>query len=168
MNKRFKYCPLCRETLLESAEGGHVRMRCGVCGFVQYLNPAPAAGVLITDDLGRILLVRRRYDPYGGMWGIPSGYVEYDEEVRLTAVRELEEEAGVSVELDGIHAVESCFDDPRGNTIVVIFRGHITGGSIKAGDDADDAGFFPLDKLPQIAFDCQKRIIADLKDKQVR
>ncbi|MCJ7774642.1 MAG: NUDIX hydrolase, partial [Desulfobacterales bacterium] len=138
-------------------------MKCLDCGFVQYNNPAPAAGVLILDDLGQILLVKRAFQPYRGTWVIPSGYIEYDEDIRSTAVRELKEETGLDVEIEGIHTVESCFDDPRGNTILVVFRGKIAGGRLKAGDDAEDVGFFPLEDLPVIGFECQRRIVADLK-----
>ena len=118
-------------------------MRCAGCGFVHYLNPAPAAGILVFDESGRILLVKRAFEPYRGTWVIPSGYIEYDEDIRSTAVRELKEETGFDVVIEGIHAVESCFDDPRGNTLLVLFKGKITGGALKAGDDAEKAEFFP-------------------------
>lgn len=131
------------------------------------MNPAPAAGVLLLDDSGRVLLVKRRFDPFAGLWVIPSGYIEYDEDIARTAVRELQEEAGIIVELDGVHAVESCFDDPRGNTVLVVYDGHITGGTLKAGDDAEEAGFFAMDKLPPIAFDCQKKILGRLAGRRI-
>ncbi|MBN2183878.1 MAG: NUDIX hydrolase [Candidatus Krumholzibacteriota bacterium] len=164
MKKAFRYCPYCGSTVQRSEEGGIERMKCPDCDFVQYVNPAPAAGVLILDEYGQILLVKRAFEPYRGRWVIPSGYIEYDEEIRATAVRELKEETGLDVEIEGIHAIESCFDDPRGNTILVLFKGKISGGTLKAGDDAGDAGFFPLDDLPSIGFECQRKIIADLKN----
>ncbi|MBN2071756.1 MAG: NUDIX domain-containing protein [Candidatus Krumholzibacteriota bacterium] len=140
------------------------RMKCFNCDFIHYLNPSPAAGVLVFDDHGQILLVQRAFEPYKGTWVIPSGYVEYDEGIKITAVRELKEETGLDVEIAGIHAVESCFDDPRGNTIIVIFNGIITGGELIAGDDAMDARFFHLADLPEIGFECQRRIISGLKE----
>ena len=164
MKKSFKYCPYCGSTTQKSEEGGIERMKCHDCDFVQYVNPAPAAGVLILDEFGQILLVKRAYKPHRGTWVIPSGYIEYDEDIRSTAVRELKEETGLDVEIEGIHAVESCFDDPRGNTIVVLFKGKIAGGILKAGDDAEDVGFFPFDDLPTIGFECQRKIITDLKN----
>ncbi|MBU8923192.1 MAG: NUDIX hydrolase [Bacteroidales bacterium] len=167
MNGDFKFCPLCGAEMSEREEGGFPRMACSVCEFVHYHNPAPAAGVIVRDEEGRILLVRRRFDPYQGLWTIPSGYIEYDEDVRLTAVRELEEETGLVVGIDGIHSVESCFDDPRGNTVVVMYKGHIKGGRLKAGDDAEDAGFFSLGDLPPIAFDCQKRILSLIAGRKI-
>ncbi|HSG26954.1 MAG TPA: NUDIX hydrolase [Candidatus Krumholzibacterium sp.] len=166
MKDDFRFCPVCAKEMALTSRGGEPRLGCPACGYIHYFNPAPAAGVLISDGEGRILLAQRRDEPFAGLWTIPSGFVEYDEDIRLTAVRELGEEAGLEVELDGIHAVESCMDDPRGNTLLVVFRGHVTGGGLKAGDDASDVAFFSLDELPEIAFDCQKRIISRLKTAQ--
>ncbi|HMA77152.1 MAG TPA: NUDIX hydrolase [Candidatus Krumholzibacteriaceae bacterium] len=166
MNYIYKYCPVCKEKLVEKTEGGYPRLKCSSCGFVHYRNPAPTAGVLVIED-GSVLLVKRRYEPYRGLWVMPSGYIEYGESAAETAVREVEEEAGVCVDLTSIHAVESCFDDPRGNTLMILYRGRITGGSLEAGDDADDAAFFPINDLPNIAFDAQKRILGKLKEEYI-
>ena len=130
--KIYKFCPVCKEKLVEKTESGYPRLKCPQCGFIYYRNPAPTAGVLVVKD-NRVLLVKRRYEPFRGFWVMPSGYIEYEESAAETAIREVEEEAGVIVELDGIHAVESCFDDPRGNTVMILYKGHITGGSLKAG-----------------------------------
>ncbi|MCD6378942.1 NUDIX hydrolase [bacterium] len=166
MTNIYKFCPICKEKLIERVEGGYPRLRCPHCGFVYYHNPAPTAGVLVIED-GRLLLVKRRFEPYRGFWVMPSGYIEYQESASETAVREAEEEAGVCVELDGIHAVESCFDDPRGNTVMILYRGHIIDGSLKAGDDAEEVAFFAINNLPEIAFDLQKRILSKLKEEYI-
>jgi ADP-ribose pyrophosphatase YjhB (NUDIX family) len=136
-------------------------MKCPGCEYIQYRNPASAVGVIVTRDT-EVLLVKRRYEPYRGKWVIPSGFIEYDEEMRSAAVREVAEETGFEVELTGLHAAESCFDDPRGNTILVLFTGRITGGELEAGDDAEDAAFFPLDRLPEIAFEAHRRVLRGL------
>ncbi len=140
---------------------GHRRVVCPSCGFTMYINPAPAAGILVQDGES-VLLVQRRFEPFEGLWVMPSGFIEYDEDVRDTAVREVREETGLEVVIDSLHAVESCRDDPRGNTVLIIFRGHVVGGMLEAGDDAMDVGFFPLDELPEIAFACQRRILSKL------
>ncbi len=160
--KDFRFCPVCGEDLIKRDDGGVVRPTCPNCGFVHYDNPAPTAGVLLLED-DKVLLVKRRYEPYRGLWVIPSGYIERDEGPEETAVREVEEETGLKVSLDGVHAVEPCFDDPRGNTVFIVYRGQITGGSMKAGDDAEEVRFFSLKQLPGIAFDAQNRLLAGLK-----
>ncbi len=162
MNRLFRYCPHCGAELEQADESRTPRMRCGTCGFVQYLNPAPAAGILVRDDEGLVLLVRRKFEPFRGLWTMPAGFIEYGEEVAETAVRELEEETGLVIEIAGIHTVESCRDDPRGNTVLVLFEGHVKSGKLEAGDDAEEVGFFSLDSLPEIAFSCQRRVLQRL------
>ncbi len=161
MTMEFSHCPMCGADLEPFDESGHRRMKCGGCGFIQYLNPSSAVGVLVRTDEG-VLLVKRRFEPYKGKWVIPSGFVEYDEDLREAAVRETLEETGLEVELTGICAAESCFDDPRGNTILVLFAGRITGGTLEPGDDADGAAFFHLDRLPDIAFEAHRKVLSGL------
>jgi 8-oxo-dGTP diphosphatase len=160
MSSDYSFCPRCAARLEQSLENDRLRMRCPACGFIHYRNPASAVGVVIIED-GSVLLVKRRYDPYRGLWAIPSGFIEYDEDVRETAVREAREETGLSVTLEGLLAVESCFDDPRGNTILVLYRGRRSGGSLAAGDDAEEARFFPLSDLPPIAFAAHRKVLGD-------
>ncbi len=161
MKSDYTFCPLCAEPLECAREGKHVRMACRACGWIHYRNPAPAAGVVIVEN-GAVLLVKRRYEPFEGLWSIPSGFVEIDEDIRATAVREAVEETGLAVEIDSLLAVETCFDDPRGNTLLVLYRAHRTGGTPKAGDDAADVGFFPLKELPPLAFEAHRKVLASL------
>jgi ADP-ribose pyrophosphatase YjhB (NUDIX family) len=167
MKKLFRYCPHCSSGLERIEEEGHPRMRCGGCGFVQYLNPSPTAGILVRDDDGRVLLVRRKYDPFAGLWTMPAGFIEYGETAEETAVRELEEETGLVIAVDRVNAVETCRDDPRGDSVFVLYEGRVEGGSLRAGDDADEADFFALDSLPEIAFACQRRILGRLAGREL-
>lgn len=161
MTGAFVYCPVCAKPLVGEREGIHVRMRCPACGFVHYRNPAPAAGVVVLDSAG-VLLVKRRFDPFKGLWSIPSGFIEYDEDARAAAAREALEETGLIVEIESLHAVESCFDDPRGNALLVLYRARVTGGLRRAGDDAEDVAYFPLNELPPIAFEAHRKVLAGL------
>jgi 8-oxo-dGTP diphosphatase len=167
MNVEYAFCPRCATPLERSHEGDHVRMACRSCGFVHYHNPAPAVGVIVIEG-ARVLLVKRRFDPFKGLWVIPSGFIEYDEDARATGVREALEETGLAVVIDDLHAVESCFDDPRGNSLLVLYRAHVVGGRLEAGDDAEDVGFFPLAQLPPIAFEAHRKVLGALAANVIR
>jgi ADP-ribose pyrophosphatase YjhB (NUDIX family) len=140
-----------------------VRPHCGSCGKVVFHNPAVGVAVVVLDDDGRLLLARRARS-YAGEWCIPCGYVEWDEDVRHAAVRELEEETGLSVELGDVLTVHSNFHDPDQHTVGIWFRGRVVGGSLLAGDDVDQVGYHPLDALPgRLAFPTDELVVEQLR-----
>jgi ADP-ribose pyrophosphatase YjhB (NUDIX family) len=163
MREDYRFCPYCGTEMSIEEDGGHERMKCPACGFVQYKNPAVAAGVIVVDG-DTVLLVKRRFEPYKEQWVIPAGFIEYNEDVREAAVREIMEETGLQVVLDRLYSVASCFDDPRGNAILVLYTGHVSGGSLKAGDDAEEVAFIPLDDLPEIAFEAHRTVLGQLRE----
>jgi ADP-ribose pyrophosphatase YjhB (NUDIX family) len=111
-----------------------------------------------------ILLVKRAHEPRLGAWGIPAGFMEYGEHPEATAMREVLEETGLRVKLDGIFGVYAGRDDPRTRAVLVLYRARIVGGALSAGDDASDVGFFPLARLPRpIAFRAHRDALRDLK-----
>lgn len=105
----------------------------------------------------RVLLVNRRNDPFAGMWAIPGGFVEIDEELEDAVARELEEETGLrDIPLEQMRTIGTCGRDPRGRQITVVYMGIAPDGPIepKAGDDAARARWFDIDDLPEnLAFD---------------
>lgn len=162
----FRWCPHCRAEMGRRIEGGIERPVCPGCGFVQYLNPAPGAGVVLFRG-DRICLVRRKFPPKQGQWCLPTGFMEWDEDVHETAAREALEETGLTVRLEGVHAVETGILPPDIPVLVVFFNAVETGGTLQAGDDADAVDFFPLDDLPQpIAFAAHRRVLARLLEER--
>ncbi len=106
-----------------------------------------------------VLLIERRHDPFAGRWALPGGFVEMDESLEDAVARELAEETGLTgVILEQFYTFGAPGRDPRGRTISVAFAGE--GGTghdrVPAGDDAQSAGWFPIDALPPLAFDHQR------------
>jgi rSAM/selenodomain-associated transferase 1 len=162
----WTHCHYCGARLVERSVDR--RQLCPACDRVIYRNPVPGAGCVVEHD-GKVLLARRKYAPWQGHWYFPSGFVEYDEDVEVTAVREVREETGLEVALDGVFAVRSYFDDPRKNGIIILFRGRVVGGRLCASDDVSEVGFFAPDALPEpIAFASHRRVLREWAEERRR
>lgn len=121
-----------------------------------------ADGVLI--EAGKVLLVRRGREPEQGMLALPGGILEYGEKLEECVVREVREETGIETRIKRMVGVLSDPDrDPRGHFVTVVYELERTGGELIAGDDAADAGFFPVQDLPPLAFDHARIIKRALK-----
>ncbi len=130
-----------------------------------YPRPSVTADVIIftwRDDDLKVLLVRRRYAPFEGMWAIPGGFVEVSESLENAALRELEEETGVrDVYLEQLYTFGDVDRDPRGRVITVAYFALVPAPLIdpQAGSDAAEADWWSMYDLPPLAFD-HDRILA--------
>ncbi len=157
------YCPHCA-TPMETAEvAGRQREICPACGFVLYRNPLPGAGVLVEVEDG-IVLIKRGQPPFVGQWALPSGYIEADESVEQAAIRECKEETGLDVELLELFGVYSFPEGDTPSGIIIFYRARPVGGTLQAGDDAQEVGVFLLHDLPEpIAFRTHRQVLARLQ-----
>lgn len=114
--------------------------------------------VVFRQNKGRleVLLIKRKHDPFEGMWALPGGFVDMEETCEQAIVRELKEETNLlCTGLKQLHTFSTLGRDPRGRTVSVTFFGEVRteNSSVLGGDDASEARWFPLDKLPHLAFD---------------
>jgi 8-oxo-dGTP diphosphatase len=124
-------------------------------------TPALATDCVVRDHAGRILLIRRKYEPFKGAYALPGGFVEIGETVEDACRRELDEETGVkaaALELIGVYSNPDR--DPRGHTCSVAFLTRIETAEATAGDDAAAAEWVPDWRAVTIAFD-HAQILAD-------
>lgn len=163
LHLRTRFCPLCSGALCPSPVEGRERPRCPSCGFVYYFNPASASAGAVVDDDDRVLLIRRRIDPYRGTWALPAGYQEIDEDPRETALREVLEETGIEARVERLFDVIWCPDDARKPSNVIVWLCRPVGGVLSAASDAAEAAWFSLDDLPDpIGFENRERILRHL------
>ena len=165
---QYKYCPQCGGLLEKKllALEDRPRLICKQCDFIFYINPIPAAGVILFKE-NKIVLIKRKYEPKRGQWSLPAGFLEYDETVEQTAIREAKEETNLTVRLNGLFGVYSAFDDPCKQVLLVVYRGIIIDGEIEPGDDAAEVKYFLLNDLPEdIAFSCHRHVLNKLRQER--
>jgi 8-oxo-dGTP diphosphatase len=124
----------------------------------EYPRPALTVDVVIVtrEARPRVLLIRRKVDPFAGKWATPGGFVEEGERLADAARRELMEETSLQgVELEQLYTAGDPSRDPRGWTVSVVYLARVKPDEMKpiAADDAAEVRWFPLDTLPELAFD---------------
>lgn len=152
--KGVNYCLRCGKPMqLKADREGKIRPHCTQCGWVYYKNPVPAVSIVMLNEQNELLLVKRRFEPQADKWALPSGYMEINITPEENALEELKEETGLQGQIR--HCIGWYFGtNPIYEKVLSLgFRIDRTGGQLQAGDDAAEAAFVPLDKLPPIAFD---------------
>ena len=101
-----------------------------------------------------VLLVKRGVEPYKGSWAFPGGFMNMDESAEEGALRELQEETGLKgAYIRQFHTFTAPERDPRERVITIAYYALVRMQEVAGGDDADDARWFTLDEVPQLAFD---------------
>jgi thiamine-phosphate diphosphorylase len=157
MDKLF--CPRCGNKLEKRCLENRERGFCMACQAPVYENPVPATAAVIFNERHELLLVRRGQEPGKGKWCLPGGFQEIGETPEQCMRRELLEETGLVGEVTSLVALEMGHNPLAGEVLVVGYHIRITSGKLKAGDDAVEAGYFPLQALPELAFQSHSRII---------
>ena len=152
------YCLICGSPLTTAVVAGRERLVCTECGYVHYLNPVPAVGLIVEMDDG-VVFIRRGHPPHEGEWALPSGFIEADEGVQEAARRECEEETGLKVELVELFGVYSFPEGPPTSGIIVFYRAKPIGGRLRAGDDASEVRIFPPDQMPPVPFRTHRQVL---------
>jgi len=113
----------------------------------------------IKENKLKVLLVKRKIEPFKDSWALPGGFVKIKESLEKAARRELKEETNVSnVYLEQLYTFGAPKRDPRGRVITIAYMALINASnvSLKASTDASDAQWFIIKDLPHLAFDHKK------------
>lgn len=130
----------------------------------QYRNPALTVdGVILHrqnhshgENSCSVLLIERGRDPFKGRQALPGGFVDYGEDISDAINREIHEETGLEgLPFRQFRTFGSPGRDPRGHTVSVVYVAVLIGElpEVAAGDDAAEAAWFPITRLPDLAFD---------------
>lgn len=132
---------------------------CSSCGAVEYKNPLPGAVTVVHKD-GQILVGRRgaqSFEP--GKWCLPGGFVEFGEDFLSAARREVLEETGLKVSIQGVINVVSNFLAPNLQTLVIVLQARVLDGALAPGDDLEELKWVSCSEdLPEMAFESDTHI----------
>lgn len=152
------FCPQCGARV-----DAQLPFTCETCGTPQYLNPRPTGSALVTHE-GRLLLVKRGRDPWGGRWDIPGGFCDGAERQEDAAIREVREEAGVECELgEYLGAWVDVYDDGL-PTLNAYFHAAAASDAVGEPDGVEVtaiAWFAPDDIPTDIAFPDSQRAVLE-------
>lgn len=163
MEQRFFYCPVCGGSLTKGVLNGRQRLVCSKCGRIHYENPIVGVAAIILNGMGQILMAKRAPGlAYAGLWCIPCGYVEYDEDVLAAVAREAQEETGLVIEPLEVYAVHSNFHDAKQHTVGIWFKTKAIAGQILPGDDACELMWADINNPPVLAFKTDEYVLKQL------
>lgn len=154
----IRFCPICREPVIQREVDGRLRPFCQVCDRPFFQDPKVAAAVLVELE-GKALLIKRANVPEREKWTLPAGFVDAGEDPREAAKRECQEETGLQIRIQSLVDVFYGKEHERGADIVILYRGSVESGSLRAGDDAQEVAFFGPDEIPPLAFDATRKAI---------
>jgi len=104
-----------------------------------------------------LLLIKRESKPFEDSWALPGGFIDTDEPVKQACQRELQEETGMSLDLNQLkffNFYDEVNRDPRSRTITFEYLAQLNSlNEVKGDDDAIEAKWFDIKKLPKLAFD---------------
>jgi len=159
----YKYCPMCAGKLKKGFSDGVNRLLCKKCGWINYRNPTPVVACIVLNKQKEILLIKRNVKPAVGRWALPGGFIELNETPEKAGTRELFEETGIKANSGSLIGTELQKSRMYGYVLVIGVEFIAKNTKTIPGDDAIDAKFTPLKKLPKIPFKSHKKLISQLR-----
>ena len=140
------YCQYCGSFLVTKPFRGKSTLYCASCSKFCFLGPKLA--VVVVVSIGKLLLLEKRaIEPGLGHWSFPSGYVDQGELPETAAIREVYEETGVTVVIDGLLGLYGKPDSP---VLLIAYYGHSIDGTPHAKDEVEEIGLFTFEDLPEL------------------
>jgi len=160
----YNYCNKCSGKLIKKTSNLYL---CQKCGLHLYINPVQTTTIILENEKGEILLVKRKSDPKKGFLDLPGGFTNLNESSEQSLVREIKEELGIVLKKYSYFG--SCPDrylykGANYHTTNLFYVAKINNNDLRKmspHDDIDGFEFFPKNKIPwgKLAFVCLKKIL---------
>lgn len=114
--------------------------------------PEAGCGAAIHNEDGHLLLIQRLKAPEAGAWGLPGGKIDFGEPAQTAVVREIAEELGIEIVLDGLACLtETIMAGDGRHWVAPVFRATIVGGAPRLMEPEKHGGWgwFKLGDLPE-------------------
>ncbi len=149
----IKHCRNCGTVVVyRLPDDGDTKQRavCPACHTVHYENPLNVVGTVPYFGT-RVLLCKRNIEPRWGKWTLPAGFMELNETTAEGALRETDEEAGASIELEGLFTVMNV---ARVGQVHLFYRARLLNDQFAPGHETIEARLFEEAEIPwdEIAF----------------
>jgi 8-oxo-dGTP diphosphatase len=155
------FCVNCGTPLVTRVIEGREVEACPRDSFILWHDPKVSTAVVVETE-GGIVLGRRAIEPGYGLWCLPGGFVNDNEDPAMAATRECLEEIDARVEVTGLIGVQHIPKTDAPSMVVIAYRGRLVGGAKPSvGVEMLEVGTFPLDALPPLAFPSHRRVIAE-------
>ncbi|MDZ7360949.1 MAG: NUDIX hydrolase [candidate division KSB1 bacterium] len=159
---KYRFCPQCGSPLVlkKKSNGEQAYLTCSKCGFVHYNNPKPCVSAVIIRN-GKVLLMKRAYEPFKNHWDYPGGFLESGENPQEGLRREVVEELKINVEIIDFLGIYPDTYGPEGDaTLNIYYLCKISNGTIDPQAEVAEARWFVLNDLPQkLAFGHVKLVL---------
>ena len=150
----IRFCPQCGSGDWETRvprKDDKPRQCCLGCGYVHYVGPVLAAGLILRDG-DAYCLVRRAHEPGLGKWTGPGGCVDLAEEPERAAMREAREETGCQTEIERLLGLYNSVGPGGKRVAIAVYLGRLVGGRDAASDPGSEEvaaiRWFRHDELP--------------------
>lgn len=163
LNDLISHCPRCGKPIQLKEDR---LIDCSSCSFTLYLAPSACNGAILTNETGEILLVKRAVEPKKGFWDLPGGFMNFDENIEESVLREIKEELDtVPQEIKYFKSYSDiyAFKDVTYHTLGLVFVGRIDPKHLQPHDDVSSFAFFNPEDLPfeTLAFASVKQALKD-------
>jgi ADP-ribose pyrophosphatase YjhB (NUDIX family) len=166
--ENFKYCPLCTSEMNRESE---LLLTCPDCGFHYYFNPKPCTAVILENSAKKILVVRRKREPFKDMLDLPGGFVDLHENLEQAIEREIKEELGIKA--TNLRYYLSLIDKYKYTGVeypilTFVFTGTVPAEEkITPADDVYDPHFIKPEEIniEEVSFESMKQVILTYQTK---